>query len=104
MTSKWRQASIRVIEKAMADTKMAGITDPQVIRERVDSAYPFSLRQYLPYKMWLEERRRIFVATGIATDREKASVHKDRARRKPHQQAGPGQAEWDAAKADGLIT
>jgi hypothetical protein len=39
--------------------------DRKSIKRSIDAAYPFGFRHCYPYKAWLKERRRVFIALGI---------------------------------------
>lgn len=55
--NKWREASIEVIVNTIEENK--GKSKAHIINA-VKKAYPFGERKYLPYKIWLEERKRLF--------------------------------------------
>lgn len=56
--TSWRTIARRVILKALEDAKAQGL-DPKATLALVDSRYPFGVRDYHPYKMWLSERRKL---------------------------------------------
>lgn len=35
------------------------------LKKQIDAAYPFGFRHCYPYKAWIQERRRVFIALGI---------------------------------------
>jgi hypothetical protein len=39
--------------------------DRKLLKKQIDAAYPFYERRCYPYKAWLQERRRVFMALGI---------------------------------------
>lgn len=55
--SYWRAQAKPIIERVLRECRDEGITDTAVIRARLRPAYPFGLRQYWPYKVWLDEIR-----------------------------------------------
>lgn len=62
MTSQWRLAAREAIEKAIASVEDGDLLK---IKKAIDSAYPFGMRDYYPYKVWLDERRKYFYELGI---------------------------------------
>ncbi|MBE9199081.1 MULTISPECIES: hypothetical protein [unclassified Nodularia (in: cyanobacteria)] len=66
MTSPWRLAARQAIQKAIAATSP---DDLPSLKEAIDAAYPFSSREYYPYKVWLSERKAYFQILGIPTRR-----------------------------------
>lgn len=51
----WRDAARPIIAETIA---RVGRDDPQALRRSLREAYPFGLRQYHPYKVWLDEIHR----------------------------------------------
>jgi hypothetical protein len=56
--SDWATRANRVIRAARAEAAEQGL-DPAATLALVDAAYPFGMRKYHPYQMWLKERRRL---------------------------------------------
>jgi hypothetical protein len=52
MAKSWREYAKPIIKQVLKDT--AGQPE-KVIRKALKEAYPFGLRQYHPYKIWLDE-------------------------------------------------
>jgi hypothetical protein len=52
MSKSWREHAKPIIKQVLKDT--AGQPE-KVIRKALKEAYPFGLRQYHPYKIWLDE-------------------------------------------------
>lgn len=53
--SHWRKKAQAAIELAIA--RNPGLVDFDIL-EAIDKAYPFGPRKHLPYKMWLDERKK----------------------------------------------
>lgn len=51
----WRQIAAPIIAEVLRQTK--GWDEPD-IRRALREAYPFGMRKYWPYKVWLDEIRR----------------------------------------------
>jgi hypothetical protein len=66
MTSQWRLAARAAIQKAIAS--LPPDCDRTQIKKAIDQAYPFTFRDYHPYKIWLSERKSFFVQLGICAD------------------------------------
>ncbi|WP_413175394.1 hypothetical protein [Anabaena azotica] len=73
MTSRWRLAARAAIQKALS--QLPENCDRAQMKKAIDSAYPFGMRKYWPYKIWLDERRHYFYQLGIPT-RTKRSQRK----------------------------
>ena len=50
--SYWRKHCGPIIHKVLEETKGQ---DEKVIRKALKEAYPFGMRKYHPYKIWLDE-------------------------------------------------
>ena len=50
--SYWREQARKVILAVLADNP--GL-EKQELRARINAAYPFEVRQYHPYRIWLDE-------------------------------------------------
>jgi hypothetical protein len=98
MTASWRDIARQVLYTVTKgailyngspnnwDTKTK-----QQVKRVIDAAYPFGLRKYTPYKVWLEERKETFIELGIEQRKPGAKV---KARREPKlkaPQVSPGQ-------------
>lgn len=70
--SHWRFHAAQTIERVVA-TASPG-TD---LKAAIDAAYPFGERKYAPYKMWLEERRKVLLRLNLykAPDSRKCKYH-----------------------------
>lgn len=56
--SRWRQSARAVMIRVVREQRDLGrLDDDAALLAAVDAAYPFGERKYLPYKMWLLERR-----------------------------------------------
>lgn len=53
----WRSRARATIQRVILAQRDAGVRDPHAILAAIDDAYPFGMRQYDPYKMWLLERK-----------------------------------------------
>lgn len=61
----WRAHARRVICDTVIEALESG-KDGTAIQQLVDDAYPFGMRQYTPYKEWLEERNVALWILGVA--------------------------------------
>lgn len=50
--SYWREKSRPIIARVLKENAGA---DEQTIRKALKDAYPFGMREYHPYKVWLDE-------------------------------------------------
>lgn len=55
MKNTWRDRCAPIIEKVLKETKGQGEAE---VKKALFDAYPFGMRQYHPYKIWLSEIRR----------------------------------------------
>lgn len=55
---KWKQKAAQAIQDARHAAAQQGL-DPAATLACVDAACPFGPREHHPYKMWLQERRRL---------------------------------------------
>jgi hypothetical protein len=56
--SHWRQSARAVMIRVVRELRDAArLDDDAALLAAVDAAYPFGERKYLPYKMWLLERK-----------------------------------------------
>lgn len=58
--SHWRCCAAQTIERVVATT--APGTD---LKAAIDAAYPFGERKYTPYKIWLEERKKVLIRLNL---------------------------------------
>lgn len=73
MSTSWRDIAKRSITQALFQAQSEGIdllqnlSDEQKkrVKDLVNNAYPFGMKQYTPYKVWLEERKTVFLRLGI---------------------------------------
>lgn len=79
MKSDWRERARPIIAQVLKENLGA---DEKTIRKALKDAYPFHMRQYHPYKIWLDE---------IARQRGKKRNHFGR--RKPAPVKDPDQME-----------
>lgn len=63
--SHWRSRARNVISVTKALAKQEGIADPNAILERVNAAYPFGVREYHPYRIWLDEVKKLKIELGL---------------------------------------
>jgi hypothetical protein len=54
--SIWADRSLEVIRRVVAEV---GTDDKQALRKALFEAYPFGQRKYWPYKVWLQEVRKV---------------------------------------------
>lgn len=55
--SQWRRAAIAAIGRVLNAASPELLADDVALLKAIDAVYPFGERKYLPYKMWLLERR-----------------------------------------------
>lgn len=60
MPSHWRLAAIQTIARAI-DNAPPGAD----LVKAIDAAYPFGMREYTPYKIWLEERKKVLIKLDL---------------------------------------
>jgi hypothetical protein len=58
--SSWRVKACQVIEQVIKDAPPGAD-----LVKLIDEAYPFGDRKYLPYKMWLEERKKVLLRLNL---------------------------------------
>lgn len=63
--SNWRERARNVIAVTIALARKEGVEDAAEILKRIDAAYPFGLREYHPYKLWLDERKKAKKQLGL---------------------------------------
>lgn len=56
MKSPWREKSAKIIYKVLEDNPYISIKE---LRKKISKAYPFGERKYHPYKIWLDEVRKV---------------------------------------------
>ena len=56
MRKSWRQRAVEVLDALPIDKD----TDPDEARNVIFRAYPFGDRHYTPYKVWNEEKQRLY--------------------------------------------
>lgn len=88
MTSKWRIVARAAIQKAIA--ALPTDSSREELKKAIDRAYPFTIRDYHPYKIWLDERKSYFMELGII-DRPKSNPRNFRKRPKKPIVVSPGQ-------------
>lgn len=79
--STWRTHAEAVIRQALADAAEQGLDEAATVR-LVDSRYPFGMRKYHPYTMWLKVRSELVPAV-----REKAQAREAVKLRKAREKA-----------------
>jgi hypothetical protein len=79
MSSNWRLAARRAIQQTIAS--FPPDCDRAELKKAIDAAYPFGERAYHPYKIWLSERREIFIELGIIS-KPPAKIPKSKKKRK----------------------
>lgn len=72
MEKTWFEIARETIAAILSDYTEGGgdlifmdASDLERIKKRIDDAYPFGERSRFPYKAWLIERRKVFIALGI---------------------------------------
>jgi len=53
--SYWRNRASPIIARVIRET---GTVDMKALRKALKAAYPFQVRKYHPYKIWLDEVKR----------------------------------------------
>ena len=83
MESNWRNRAAIAIGEALGKFTEGGgdliylnSDDHEQVKKLIDDAYPFDQRLNHPYKVWLDERRKVFVALGIPV-KQTHSCHSD---------------------------
>lgn len=61
--SNWRLTARAAIQNAIAS--LPPNASPQQIKKAIDAAYPFGMRKYHPYKIWLSERKAYLLILGV---------------------------------------
>jgi hypothetical protein len=67
MEATWRERAAPIIHEII---ERVGTDDMKALRKAIREAYPFGLREYWPYKVWLSEvrdqlrSRRLQIANG----------------------------------------
>ena len=51
--------------------------DHKTIKKLISESYPFGERANHPYKIWLDERRKVFLALGIPVNHSRSSNQTD---------------------------
>lgn len=65
MKSGWRKRAQDVIAPILQAHLAAGQKDARALRRDLRAAYPFRMRKYWPYRVWLEEvRQAVAILTG----------------------------------------
>lgn len=80
--SRWRTHAEHVISQALAEAAEQGLDDAATLR-LVDSRYPFGMREYHPYQMWLKVRRELVPslrAKAEAREAKKVAQAREKAR------------------------
>ncbi len=72
--SPWRSAAQSAIKKAIFSLPLDA--SPTEIKKAIDAAYPFTSRDYHPYKIWLDERGQAFEELGIKKPKPKKQPNK----------------------------
>jgi hypothetical protein len=68
-TSHWYLRAHDIIRREITKGRAEKLCDEH-IRGRVDDAYPFGLRQYFPYKMWLAARFELYRDNNLLTEKQ----------------------------------
>jgi hypothetical protein len=60
MSASWRGAADRYLREVFDQLRADGVpaTDTKEIDKRIFNAYPWGIRKYSPYKIWLEQVKR----------------------------------------------
>ena len=69
----WRRIARNVITEALEEAKKRGY-DRSATIWLIDDAYPFGARERYPYKVWLEERRRVLQPRTSATEKASPAI------------------------------
>lgn len=69
--STWRERAAPIIAKVLEETKGQ---DESTIKKALFDVYPFTVRQYYPYTVWLDE---IKVQRGLKTAKVKQAILKE---------------------------
>lgn len=64
-TGRWRPGARRAMYRAIAGLDADARRDAARVLAAVDAAYPFGQRSLFPYKMWLDERRKLVAALSM---------------------------------------
>ncbi len=71
--STWRQIARATIHRALAEAAERRL-DRQAVIDLIDSSYPFGPREHYPYKVWLEERRRVLQPRSSVTEKASPAI------------------------------
>lgn len=71
--SRWRAIAEEVIIRERDAARAEGCAEDEVLR-RVDVAYPFGIRKYHPYQMWLKARRELLGLPGSVSRADQARL------------------------------
>lgn len=72
--SVWRFTARGIISRVILENKGLGEKE---LRALIKDAYPFGARKYHPYKIWLSEQTRAFVALGFIKQKGKRKTNQD---------------------------
>jgi len=64
--SYWRDIARASVQKALDEAKDQGL-GPEATQALVNDRYPFGQREYYPYKVWLEERKKLLNPQPVKT-------------------------------------
>lgn len=62
----WRDVAVRVIWSTVEKARRDGVSEPRAILKLVNDAYPYGVREHYPYKVWLDEVRKLKQRLGLA--------------------------------------
>lgn len=84
MESKWRTVASLAIGQALGAFTSGGgdliylnADDHKTIKKLIDESYPFDVRANHPYKIWLDERRKVFLSLGIPFNQPRTANQTD---------------------------
>lgn len=76
ISSRWRLESRRICDEILVEAK-AGDWTIKDVNTAIRARYPFGVREYTPYKIWLEEAKlcRMAFAANICMDAMYNRIH-----------------------------
>ena len=92
MNSPWYDHASGIIQRVIRQGQRDGLT-PSQIRAAIRQAYPYGIRQYWPYRVWIRAQQDRLVEAGMATERQerawKRALKRRESRSKRRQEALP---------------
>jgi hypothetical protein len=94
----WRDDARRVIDKTVAlaiyyhgEPSTWDETAKRKAKQLISNAYPFGMKKYRPYQVWLEERKETLIQLGIEQRRVEARIKARKEPKPKRDEVAPGQ-------------